>query len=300
LQRAQIGARGRIGDAAVRAPRHEHAYVAPAVGGEDESLGEGLVRNEAGRDHPQTLPRRVDGREQGGVSGSSHTSAPDGTIWMTALLASIPAALPATFTLSAALGAQALARRRVLLTRLSAAHEAAGMDILCADKTGTLTRNRLEVADVAAMPGFDRERVLALARLASSEADLDPIDAAIRAAATTGASERLVRFVPFDPATKKAEAFAVDGDGKTLRIVKGVFEVVSRLAEAPAEARQQMGALAGLGNRVIAVAMGAPEALRLAGLVAIGDTPREDSAELIATLREMGGCAPSWSAATPW
>jgi H+-transporting ATPase len=207
---------------------------------------------------------------------------------LTALLATIPAALPATFTLSAALGAQRLARHRVLLTRLSAAHEAAGMDILCADKTGTLTRNRLEVADVAAMPGFDPERVLALAHLASSEADQDPIDAAIRATATTKASERLVRFVPFDPATKMAEAFAVDGDGNTLRIVKGAFAVISRLAEAPAGARQQVDALAGRGNRVIAVAVGAPEALRLAGLIAIGDPPREDSAELIATLREMG------------
>ena len=107
---------------------------------------------------------------------------------LTALLATIPVALPATFTLSAAFGAQILARRGVLLTRLSAAHEAAAMDVLCADKTGTLTRNALEVVDVVAMPGFDRERVLALAALASSEADQDPIDAAIRAAATKARS----------------------------------------------------------------------------------------------------------------
>ena len=135
---------------------------------------------------------------------------------LTALLATIPVALPATFTLSAAFGAQTLARRGVLLTRLSAAHEAAAMDVLCADKTGTLTRNALEVVDVVAMPGFDRERVLALAALASSEADQDPIDAAIRAAAeasrSADAAERLVRFVPFDPATKTAEAFAIDRD----------------------------------------------------------------------------------------
>lgn len=118
---------------------------------------------------------------------------------LTALLASIPVALPATFTLSAALGAQTLARRGVLLTRLSAAHEAAAMDVLCTDKTGTLTRNALEVVDVRAMPGIDRERVLSLAALASSEADQDPIDAAIRASAAkaTGetAAERLMRFI---------------------------------------------------------------------------------------------------------
>jgi H+-transporting ATPase len=119
---------------------------------------------------------------------------------LTALLATIPVALPATFTLSAAFGAQILARRGVLLTRLSAPHEAAAMDVLCADKTGTLTRNALEVVDIVAMPGFDRERVLALAALASSGADQDPIDAAIQGAAAKatarGATDRLVRFVP--------------------------------------------------------------------------------------------------------
>ncbi|HEY7689511.1 MAG TPA: HAD-IC family P-type ATPase [Dongiaceae bacterium] len=136
---------------------------------------------------------------------------------LTALLATIPVVLPATFTLSAALAAQVLARRGVLLTRLSAAHEAAAMDVLCADKTGTLTRNALGVADVVPMPGFDRDRVLALAAMASSEADQDPIDAAIRAAggASTGVPAwRLVRFVPFDPASRTSEAFAIDGDGR--------------------------------------------------------------------------------------
>ena len=110
---------------------------------------------------------------------------------LTALLATIPVALPATFTLSAAFGAQTLARHGVLLTRLSAAHEAGAMDVLCADKTGTLTRNALEVVDVVAMPAFDRAHVLALAALASSEADQDPIDAAIRAASkATGSGRR--------------------------------------------------------------------------------------------------------------
>jgi H+-transporting ATPase len=81
---------------------------------------------------------------------------------LTALLASIPVALPATFTLSAAISAQRLARRGVLLARLSAAHEAAAMDVLCADKTGTLTRNALTVATVVPMPGWVRERVVTL------------------------------------------------------------------------------------------------------------------------------------------
>jgi H+-transporting ATPase len=210
---------------------------------------------------------------------------------LTALLATIPAALPATFTLSAAFGAQILARRGVLLTRLSAAHEAAAMDVLCADKTGTLTRNALEVAAVIAMPDFDRERVLVLAALASSEADQDPIDAAIRASAgasSRGTNEQLVRFVPFDPATKIAEAFALDRDGNELRIIKGAFEVISEMAQVPTDARRQVDELAGQGHRVIAVAAGMPQSLRLTGLIALSDPPREDSAALVATLREMG------------
>jgi H+-transporting ATPase len=210
---------------------------------------------------------------------------------LTALLGTIPVALPATFTLSAAFGAQTLARYGVLLTRLSATHEAAAMDILCTDKTGTLTRNTLGVVDVQAMPGFDRGRVLGLAVLASSETDQDPIDDAIRTAAV-GAShhmaERLVRFVPFDPSTKTSEAFALDSGGNELRIIKGAFEVIAELAETPADARRMTDDLAAQGNRVIAVATGAPNALRLAGLVALSDPPREDSAPLITALRDMG------------
>lgn len=211
---------------------------------------------------------------------------------LTALLATIPAALPATFTLSAAFGAQTLARRGVLLTRLSAVHEAAAMDLLCADKTGTLTRNELAVVEVTAMPDFSRDRVLILAALASSEADQDPIDAAIRAAAesarTQGGDERLVRFVPFDPTTRTSEAIALDRDGNELRIVKGALEAVSELATVPAEAFRLADDLAGQGHRVIAVAAGKPQALQLAGLIAISDPPREDSAEHIAALRGMG------------
>jgi H+-transporting ATPase len=209
---------------------------------------------------------------------------------LTALLATIPVALAATFTVSAALGAQVLARRGVLLTRLSAAHEAAAMDVLCADKTGTLTRNGLEVVDVVAAPGYDRQRVLALAALASSEADQDPIDAAIRGAVKAtarDAAERLVRFVPFDPATKKSEAFVIDRDGRELRIIKGAFEVVAKLAEVPAGARRQVDDLARQGHRIIAVAADPQQKPHLVGLIALSDPPREDSARLIAALRDM-------------
>lgn len=211
---------------------------------------------------------------------------------LVALLATIPVALPATFTLAAAFSAQTLARRGVLLTRLSAAHEAAAMDVLCADKTGTLTRNALEVIEVSAMPGIGRDQVLALAALASSGADQDPIDAAVRAAAAMAvdrdAIARLLRFVPFDPSTKTSEALVLDRDGIEIHIVKGAFEVIAKVADTQAEAQRRVDDLAGQGHRVIAVAMGTPDSLRLVGLIALSDPPREDSAELIDDLRNLG------------
>ncbi len=151
---------------------------------------------------------------------------------LTAVLASIPVALPATFTLAAALGARALAHLGVLPTRLSAVDEAASIDVLCADKTGTLTRNELKVTAVRPMPGFDEAHVLGLAALASSDGGQDPVDAAIRSAASQAVASdlpKLTKFVPFDPATKMSEATAVDPSGATMRIVKGAFAAVMGL-----------------------------------------------------------------------
>ncbi|MDE2274969.1 MAG: HAD-IC family P-type ATPase, partial [Burkholderiales bacterium] len=144
---------------------------------------------------------------------------------LTALLASIPVALPATFTLAAAVGAQALAKLGALPTRLSAVDEAAALDVLCADKTGTLTNNTLQVTTVHPLPGFDEAQVLGLAALASSVGGQDPVDGAIRAAAAArgGATglPTLQTFVPFDPATKMSEATVTEAGGAALRVVKG-------------------------------------------------------------------------------
>jgi H+-transporting ATPase len=209
---------------------------------------------------------------------------------LTAVLAAIPVALPATFTLASALGAHTLARRGVLPTRLSAIDEAATMDVLCADKTGTLTQNALAVTTVRAMPGFDAAHVLALAALASSEGSQDPVDSAIRAASalhTASDMPRLVKFVPFDPATKMSEATATDTAGRTLRIVKGAYTAIAALAQA-APAATAAAALQDSGYRVLAIAAGPPGALQLAGLIALSDPPRADSAALVADLLRMG------------
>jgi H+-transporting ATPase len=255
---------------------------------------------------------------------------------LTAILAAIPVALPATFTLASALGARALAARAVLPTRLSAVEEAATLDVLCSDKTGTLTQNALAVSAVRPMPGYDAARLLGLAALASAEGGQDPVDVAIRAAAAessgvhtaardpaicestasatgqTGEGDRgfgrspvdplsLVRFVPFDPANKTAEAIARDRSGRTLRIVKGAFDTLRASASTPEEARCAVEGLAAKGYRVLAVAVGevaedsaphasrtVPQQLELVGLIALSDPPRADSAALIGELRSMG------------
>jgi H+-transporting ATPase len=210
---------------------------------------------------------------------------------LTAVLASIPVALPATFTLAAALGARALAKRGVLPTRLSAVDEAGTTDVLCADKTGTLTQNALTVTTVHPMPGFDEAHVLALAALASADGGQDPVDAAIRAAALSkGVSDapQLVTFVPFDPGTKMSEATATDSTGATQHIVKGAFAVVIGLARPLPTATAAATELEGQGFRVLAVAAGPPAAMKLAGLIALSDPPRTDSAALVSELHALG------------
>ena len=132
---------------------------------------------------------------------------------LTAILASIPVALPATFTLASALGARALAKLGVLPTRLSAVDEAASMDVLCADKTGTLTQNALTVTTVRPMPGFDEAHVLALAALASSDGGQDPVDGAIRAAAARKAVSDAPKLVKFAAVRSGQEDVRGDRDG---------------------------------------------------------------------------------------
>jgi len=211
---------------------------------------------------------------------------------LTAVLASIPVALPATFTLAAAIGAKALARVGVLPTRLSAVDEAATLDVLCSDKTGTLTLNDLTVTALRPEVGFDEAHLLAMASLASSEGGQDPVDAAIRAASAKQAiagPPKLTKLVPFDPATKLSEATAVDAKGGSLRAVKGAFAVVAKLAEASPTAAATAQELEGKGFRVLAVAVGATT-LKLAGIIALSDPPRPDAADLIKELKALGVC----------
>jgi H+-transporting ATPase len=209
---------------------------------------------------------------------------------LTAVLASIPVALSATFTLAAAIGANVLARLGVLPTRLSAVDEAATLDILCSDKTGTLTQNALSVTAVRPEAGFDEAHVLQMAALASSEGGQDPVDAAIRSACAKASPAPLPKrshFVPFDPGTKMSEATALDPRGAPFNAVKGAFAAVATRTEPAATAAQTARELEEKGFRVLAVAAGTTP-LRIVGLIALSDPPRADAAQLIQELTTLG------------
>jgi H+-transporting ATPase len=210
---------------------------------------------------------------------------------LTSVLASIPVALPATFTLATALGARALAKLGVLSTRLSAVDEAATIDVLCSDKTGTLTRNELSVTSVRSMPGFDEGHILGMAALASSDGGQDSVDAAIRSASSkkpVSDLPKLTEFVPFDPAKKTSEATATDAKGNVQRIVKGAFTTVIGLTVPSPTAAGIADELEKQGFRVLAVAAGPSASMQLIGFIALSDPPRTDSISLISELKTLG------------
>jgi H+-transporting ATPase len=210
---------------------------------------------------------------------------------LTSVLAAIPVALPAIFTLAAAIGARALAKLGVLPTRLSAVDEAASIDVLCSDKTGTLTLNALSVTSVRPLPGFDEAHVLGLAVLASSEGGQDSVDAAIRSAASKKPAQhmpKLATFVPFDPTKKTSEATATDAKGAAERIIKGAYTAVVALTAPSPAAAAIVDELEKQGFRVLAVAAGPPASLELIGMIALSDPPRSDSSSLISELHTLG------------
>ena len=214
------------------------------------------------------------------------------------LMSAVPVALPVIFTVSMAVGSKELAKRGVLVTRLSAAEDAATMDVLCVDKTGTITLNRLAVTGVIPLQQATEADVLFAGALASQEANQDPIDLAFLAAA----KERHVfddlpdvapvSFAPFDAKNRRTEA-VVEQDGQRLRVMKGAVRTISAACglQPPAiealEARVGESALKGY--RTLAVARG-PESgpLVLLGLVTLYDPPRPDAGQLIAQLRDLG------------
>ncbi len=149
------------------------------------------------------------------------------------LMSAVPVALPVMFTVSMAVGSIELARLGVLVTRLNAVEDIANMDMLCADKTGTLTTNRLSVTGVLPETGFTEDDVVRDGALASNEADQDPIDLAFLAAARKRrllqGDEKILSFEPFSPKTRRTVALVAYGN-RSARIVKGALRTVAELA----------------------------------------------------------------------
>ncbi len=211
---------------------------------------------------------------------------------LTILLASIPVALPATFTLAAALGSLELSKRGVLITRLSALHDIASMTVLCSDKTGTLTRNEATVTALWGAPSFSESDLVRAAALASDPAGQDPVDGAIIKSATDRGwrDGEIVRteFQPFDPVTKRAEAVYRE-ENRSRRYVKGAPTVVAKLAGAEDSIWQsQAEGMAAHGQRVLAVAVGDEKTLQLVGLLGLADAVRDDSKAVVSAIRDAG------------
>ncbi len=212
------------------------------------------------------------------------------------LLSAIPVALPAMFTVSMAIGSMELVKKGVLVARLSASEDAATMNILCADKTGTITMNRLSIANVIPLNNFAEEEVIFYGNLASQAANQDPIDLAFITMATEKnlADDSFVQtnFVPFDPKTRRTEAL-VQKDSHEFRVMKGAVNVIAQVCgldqNAVKELETRIGEFAMKGYRTLAVAKADDENQpELVGLVALYDIPRIDSKQLIEELRHLG------------
>ncbi len=214
------------------------------------------------------------------------------------LMSAIPVALPVMFTVSMAIGSKELAKRGVLVTRLSAVEDAATMDVLCVDKTGTITMNKLAITGVVPLEEATEADVLFAGTLASKEANQDPIDLAFLSAAKErhifASTPKItpISFEPFDAKNRRTEA-VVEQNGQRLRVMKGAVRTVALACglEPPAidalEARVNQSAQKGY--RTLAVAR-SPETdtPKLIGLVTLYDPPRPDAKQLIAELRNLG------------
>ncbi|HEB82925.1 MAG TPA: plasma-membrane proton-efflux P-type ATPase, partial [Gammaproteobacteria bacterium] len=212
-------------------------------------------------------------------------------------VASIPVAMPAVLSMTMAVGAMVLSKRKAIVTRLESIEEMASMDVLCSDKTGTLTQNRLTLGDIELFNAADAQEVLLAAALASREEDRDAIDEAV----LQGLQDRArftqfkqVKFVPFDPVHKRTEATVRDAAGQSLDVTKGAPQVIIEMAglsgEALQRAQQVVENFATQGYRALGVAQrkAGDSAWTFLGILSMFDPPREDSAETISRAQAYG------------
>jgi H+-transporting ATPase len=213
------------------------------------------------------------------------------------LVASIPVAMPAVFSITMALGALALARQKAIVSKLSAIEEMAGVDILCSDKTGTLTKNELTLDPPVLFAAKSADEAIDAAALATDEASPDALDVAVMRAVPNRSELKPFRqlaFVPFDPVHKRTEATVQQGAGPSFKVSKGMPEVIFELCKldpaAMAKARASVDDLGARGYRTLAVARTAPgtEDWSLLAILPMSDPPRDDSKATIADVESKG------------
>lgn len=205
------------------------------------------------------------------------------------IVASIPVAMPAVLSVTMAIGASALAKMKAIVSRLECIEEMAGMDILCSDKTGTLTQNELTLGMSAVFAARDAQELVLTAALASKAEDRDPIDMAVLHGVTE--SSRLsdyhqTGFTPFDPVHKRTEASIQSSDGESFMVSKGAPQVILDLCHPPNDVARAANAkvedFAGRGFRTLGVARREGTGpWQFLGLLSLFDPPRPDSAETI-------------------
>jgi H+-transporting ATPase len=212
------------------------------------------------------------------------------------IVASIPVAMPAVLSVTMAIGAVALARMKAIVTRLESIEEMAGMDILCSDKTGTLTQNKLTLGRPALFEAGDVQELILAGALASKEEDQDAIDSAvIQGLADPKALDRYrqLKFAPFDPVHKRTEAEIRGEGGKRFKVTKGAPQVILELCHPGKELADRVNAkvseFAKQGSRTLGVAR-ADEASdwHFLGILPLSDPPREDSVDTIRRAGEHG------------
>ena len=220
-------------------------------------------------------------------------------------VAAIPVAMPTVLSVTMAVGARLLAHRQAVVSRLASIEELAGMDVLCSDKTGTLTQNKLALGDPYTVGSLTRDDLILDAALASREEDGDPIDLAVMGGLADPdclKGYQVLRFRPFDPVSKRTEALVRGPGGETFQVTKGAPQVILKLSQPEAALAAQtdraVQEFANRGFRSLGVARAAavsapdqdkqPVHWQLQGVLPLFDPPREDSKQTVATAQKMG------------
>jgi H+-transporting ATPase len=209
-------------------------------------------------------------------------------------VAAIPVAMPTVLSVTMAVGARVLAAKQAIVSRLASIEEMAGVDVLCSDKTGTLTKNELTLGDPYTAEGIEESALLMAAGLASRAENQDPIDLAIIEGLGEGWSRGygVLHFAPFDPVRKRTEANVKGPDGSTFSVSKGapqvILDLVGREAAGGQAVDEVVQGFADRGFRSLGVARTDDgDTWRLLGVLPLYDPPRDDSADMIRAAKDM-------------